>query len=51
MLTTLVPLGTVPPAWTNPRTVEALVKVIASTLPASRALRAAAGRLSGKRVR
>ena len=51
MQTVLAGRRTVPPAATKPRTVEALVKVTASIPPASRAFRAAAGRVRGKRVR
>ena len=43
--------GFAPSAWVNPRTVDALVKVMASISPASSAARAARGSVFGKTVR
>ena len=51
MHTTLGLPFTGPSAPTNPRTVEALVNVTASTVPSRRASRASAGRVRGIRVR
>ena len=47
MQTTFGAPRTSPRAPTNPRTVEALVNVTASTSPAARAARASAGRRAG----